>query len=83
MNAFLALCRKDFAQFLGNRRAVLMSLVAPVLIAAFLGTVLGGPPRQIEKLPVAVVDLDDSATSPPNAATAHRRSPSCSVAPCR
>lgn len=63
MNAFLALCRKDFAQFLGNRRAVLMSLVAPVLIAAFLGTVLGGPPRQIEKLPVAVVDLDDSATS--------------------
>ena len=63
MSAFLALCRKDVAQFLGNRRSVLMSLVAPVLIAAFLGSVLGGSPRKIEKLPVAVVDLDDSETS--------------------
>ena len=32
MSAFVALCRKDVAQFLGNRRSVLMSLVAPVLI---------------------------------------------------
>ncbi|MFO1427034.1 MAG: ABC transporter permease [Steroidobacteraceae bacterium] len=63
MSAFATLCRKDFALFVRNRRAVLMSLVAPVLIAAFLGSVMGGVPRRIEKLPVAVVDLDGSETS--------------------
>ncbi len=63
MNAFVALVRKDLVQFFGNRRALLMSLVAPVLIAAFLGAVLGGPPQKIERLPVAVVDLDGSTVS--------------------
>ena len=63
MSAFGALVRRDLVLFLGNRRALLMSLVAPVLIAAFLGTVLGGAPGRIERVPLAVVDLDRSVVS--------------------
>ena len=63
MSAFVALVRRDLVLFFGNRRALLMSLVAPVLIAAFLGAVLGGPPRGLERLPVAVIDRDGSAVS--------------------
>lgn len=62
MSAFIALVRKDLLQYLNNRRAVLMSLVAPIVIAAFFGSLFGGEnkPRDI---PVAVSDLDDSEVS--------------------
>jgi ABC-2 type transport system permease protein len=63
MNAFVALVRKDVRLYPSNRRALLMSLVAPVLISAFMGAVLGGAPAKPVALPFAVVDLDRSGTS--------------------
>jgi ABC-2 type transport system permease protein len=63
MSAFAALVRKDVTLYLTNRRALLMALVAPVLIGAFMGAVLGGSPAKPVAVPFAVVDLDRSAIS--------------------
>jgi len=63
MSAFVALVRKDVRLYLSNRRALLMSLVAPVLIGAFMGAVLGGAPTKPVAVPFAVVDLDRSDIS--------------------
>ncbi len=63
MNALSALIRKDIVLYFANRRAVLVTVVAPILIAAFFGAVLGGPPKKPSRIPVAVVDLDASAVS--------------------
>jgi ABC-2 type transport system permease protein len=63
MSAFAALVRKDVTLYLTNRRALLMALVAPVLIGAFMGAVLGGTPAKPTAVPFAVVDLDQSAIS--------------------
>ncbi|HEY6456859.1 MAG TPA: ABC transporter permease [Steroidobacteraceae bacterium] len=63
MSAFAALVRKDVTLYLTNRRALLMALVAPVLIGAFMGAVLGGAPAKPTAVPFAVVDLDRSAIS--------------------
>lgn len=64
MTAYLALVRKDILQFLGNRRALLMTLVAPIVIAAFFGSLFGDTQqRGPSQVPVALTDLDDSATS--------------------
>jgi ABC-2 type transport system permease protein len=63
MNAFAALIRKDIVLYFGNRRALLVTLAAPILIAAFFGAVLGGSPRKPTRIPVAMVDLDGSAVS--------------------
>jgi ABC-2 type transport system permease protein len=61
MTALIALVRKDLIIYLSNRRALAITLVAPILIAAFFGAVLGGPPKKAVKIPIAVVDLDASA----------------------
>jgi len=63
MDAFLALVRKDIVLYFMNRRAVMITLAAPILIAAFFGAVLGGPPKKPSRVPVAVVDLDRSPVS--------------------
>jgi ABC-2 type transport system permease protein len=63
MTAFLALVRKDILQYLGNRRALVMSLVAPVLIAAFFGSLFGGKGAGPSNIPVALTDLDRSPAS--------------------
>ena len=63
MNAFLALVRKDILQYLGNRRALVMSLLAPVLIAAFFGSLFGSKSAGPADIPVALTDLDGSAAS--------------------
>jgi ABC-2 type transport system permease protein len=63
MNAFIALVRKDFVLHFSNRRAVLMSLVAPVLIAAFFGSLFGGGDQGPAQIPVVLTDLDQSALS--------------------
>jgi len=63
MNALTALVRKDIVLYFANKRAVLVTVVAPILIAAFFGAVLGGPPKKPSRIPVAVVDLDASAVS--------------------
>ena len=63
MKPLLALARADIVMYLSNRRALLVSLVAPILIAAFFGSILGGPPTKPRRVPIAVVDLDSSPVS--------------------
>ncbi|HXS51492.1 MAG TPA: ABC transporter permease, partial [Usitatibacter sp.] len=63
MKAFAALVRKDVVLYFSNRRALLVTLAAPILIAAFFGSVLGGAPRKPTRIPVVVVDLDASPVS--------------------
>jgi ABC-2 type transport system permease protein len=63
MTALLALARADIVLYLSNRRALLVTLAAPILIAAFFGAVLGGPQTKVVRVPVAVVDHDGSAVS--------------------
>ena len=63
MNAFIALVRKDLVLHFSNRRAVLMSVVAPILIAAFFGSLFGGSDKGPAQIPVVVTDLDQSETS--------------------
>jgi ABC-2 type transport system permease protein len=42
MTAFLALVRKDLLLFLSDRRALLINLLLPILMAAFFGYLFGG-----------------------------------------
>lgn len=63
MNALRALVRKDLVLYFSNRRALMITLAAPILIAAFFGSVMGGPPKKPSKVPVAMVDLDQSEVS--------------------
>jgi len=63
MNAFIALIRKDLVLHFSNRRAVIMSLVAPILIAAFFGSLFGGGDNKPSNIPVAISDLDRSELS--------------------
>src|SRR5206468_12301785 len=62
MTAFLALVRKDLILYLSDRRALLMHLVLPIVIAAFFGSVFGGSTRA-GGIDVAVVQQDTSAVS--------------------
>ena len=63
MDALIALVRKDLVLYFSNRRALMVTLAAPILIAAFFGAVLGGAPKKPAKVPVAMVDQDASALS--------------------
>lgn len=63
MRALSALVQKDLVLYFSNRRAVLITLAAPILIAAFFGAVMGGPPKKPERVPVAMADLDASPVS--------------------
>ncbi len=63
MNAFIALMRKDLVLHFSNRRAVLMSIVAPILIAAFFGGMFGSDSKGPAHIPVAITDLDHSDLS--------------------
>jgi linearmycin/streptolysin S transport system permease protein len=58
MNALIALVRKDLILYFSNRRALAITLAAPILIAAFFGAVTGGAPRKAMRIPIAVVDQD-------------------------
>lgn len=60
--AFAALMRKDIRIFLGDRRAVLMSVVAPIAIASFFGYLFGGGAgnENNSKIPVLVSNQDAS-----------------------
>ncbi|MEO6367586.1 MAG: ABC transporter permease, partial [Steroidobacteraceae bacterium] len=62
--AVLALIRNDIRLYLMDRRAVIVGILIPICIAAFFGYVFGGNGNQESgKLPVAVVDEDQSAVS--------------------
>jgi ABC-2 type transport system permease protein len=62
---FLALMRKDLRLFFADRRAVLMSVVAPIAIASFFGYIFGGGAGNPDNSPIAVLisDQDESAFS--------------------
>ncbi len=62
MNAFIALVRKDLVLYFSNRRAVIMSIVAPIFIAAFFGSLFGGDNKPAN-IAVAITDLDRSELS--------------------
>lgn len=63
MNAFIALVRKDLTLYFSNRRSVIMAIVAPILIAAFFGSLFGGNDSKPANIPVGVTDLDKSELS--------------------
>lgn len=63
MKALSALVQKDLVLYFSNKRALAITLAAPVLIAAFFGSVMGGPSKKPSRVPVAVVDLDKSPVS--------------------
>ena len=63
MTAFIALVRKDLVLYFSNRRAVIMAIVAPILIAAFFGSLFGGSGGKPSSIPIGVTDLDQSELS--------------------
>lgn len=63
MNALIALIRKDLILFVSNKRALIITLVAPILIAAFFGTLFAPGSDKLSKVTVAVIDLDQSLLS--------------------
>jgi ABC-2 type transport system permease protein len=60
VSALFALVRTDLALFFQNRRAVIMSIAAPILIAAFFGYLFSDRSTGPTRIPVAVADLDHS-----------------------
>ena len=64
MDALIALIRKDLILYFSNRRALLITVAAPIAIAAFFGSLFGGSKdTERAKVPIAIIDLDRSATS--------------------
>jgi ABC-2 type transport system permease protein len=62
--AIVALVRNDLRIFRTDRRAVIIGILVPILIAAFFGYVFGGTgDAETGKIPVIVVDEDQSAVS--------------------
>jgi ABC-2 type transport system permease protein len=63
--AFFALARRDVRLFFLDRRAVVMSFLAPILIASFFGYIFGGAAKDepAAKIDVAAVDLDTGGIS--------------------
>jgi ABC-2 type transport system permease protein len=65
LTAFRAMVRKDLRLFINDRRAVIMSFVAPIAIASFFGFIFGGLGGKAEtsKIAVLFVDADNSSIS--------------------
>jgi len=63
MGAFLQLLRTDLVLYFSNRRAVLVSILAPILIASFFGYLFNDTRAAPSAIPVAIVDLDGSELS--------------------
>jgi len=63
--AIVALIRNDMRLYFADRRAVIVGVLVPILIAAFFGYVFGGTGRNEDagRIPIAVVDEDQSAVS--------------------
>jgi ABC-2 type transport system permease protein len=61
MTAFLALMRKDLLLFFADRRALLINLVLPIVIATFFGYLFGGSGKgENGRIEVALVHTDTS-----------------------
>ncbi|MEW5765505.1 MAG: ABC transporter permease [Acidobacteriota bacterium] len=63
LRPFAALVRKDLALFFSDRRAVLLSLAAPIAIAAFFGFLFSGSSSESAPIVVLVADEDGSPLS--------------------
>ena len=63
MDAVFALMRKDLKLFFSNRRSLVVSIVAPILIAAFFGGLSAADDGKPSKVSVAVVDRDRTPLS--------------------
>jgi ABC-2 type transport system permease protein len=63
MNALTALVRKDLVLYFADRRALIMSIVAPIVIAAFFGYLFGGNNSKPAHIEIAITDLDRSEVS--------------------
>jgi ABC-2 type transport system permease protein len=63
--AIRALIRNDIRLYFADRRAVLVGVLVPILIAAFFGYVFGGTGKNADagRIPIAVVDEDQSTVS--------------------
>jgi len=69
LTPFLALTRKDVKLFFGNRRALLVTIAAPIAIASFFGYLFGGGgSTEPSRIAVLAVDQDGSAISRESAA---------------
>lgn len=61
MTALLALVRKDLILYVNDRRALLLHLLMPVVLAAFFGSLFGGSSTErTSKIDVGLVLLDQS-----------------------
>jgi ABC-2 type transport system permease protein len=59
MHALIALLRKDLVLYFSNRRALIMSIAAPIAIAAFFGALFdSSASKKPVRVPIAVVDDD-------------------------
>ena len=65
MIPFLALVRKDLKLFFNDRKAVIVGLLVPIVLASFFGYMFGGQSGKAEtsKVPVLVIDQDGSGIS--------------------
>jgi ABC-2 type transport system permease protein len=65
LTAFIALVRRDLHLFFMDRRALIMSFVAPILLASFFGYIFGGVTNEVapSRIRVAAVDQDGSGIS--------------------
>ena len=61
--AFVALIRKDLILYFSNRRSLIMSIAAPIVIAAFFGSLFGPGSDKPSRIPIALADLDASPLS--------------------
>jgi ABC-2 type transport system permease protein len=62
--AIRALIRNDLRIYLTDRRAIVIGVLVPILIAAFFGYIFGGNgSAEVGKIPVAIVDEDGSTLS--------------------
>lgn len=58
MTALLALIKKDLILFMSDRRALLLNLFMPILLASFFGFLTGGGGKDVAKIEIAIVVLD-------------------------
>lgn len=64
MTALIALIRKDLILFLSDRRALVLTLVMPILLGAFFGYLFGGTgSTETSRIDIGLVQLDDGDVS--------------------
>lgn len=62
MTAILALIRKDLILFLNDRRALVLTVLMPIVLGAFFGYIFGGSgAKEAGKVGIALVMQDESA----------------------